>query len=105
MEDNLKNEAPKLFGLEKRNIYQVPEGFFQELEKDLRSKRTRKPGRLRKLKQWIELSAAAAIIGFLLVSGIKVMSEKEYVPVETDRTIYNINDGDMDGEPIVNSNY
>lgn len=104
MEDfNLKNEAPKLLSLKKKNIYQVPDGFFKELEKDIRSNCARKPGRLRKLKHWLELSAAAAIVILALFSGIKVMADKKYVPVETDRTIYNITDGDLDKDQTINS--
>lgn len=97
--------SPKLFRLPKRNVYQVPEGFFQELENDIRRKRARKPGRIKKLTHWLELSAAAAIMMLVLFSGIKVMADKKYVPVETDRTIYNITDGDMDGEQILKSNW
>ena len=104
MEDSkLRDEVPNLFRLQKRNIYQVPERFFQELENDIRSKHSRKPGRLAKLKHWLELSAAAAIVILVLFSGIKVVADKKYVPVETDRTIYNITDGDTDRKQVLNA--
>ncbi len=101
---NLKSEVSKLFNLEKKKVFKVPDGFFQKLEKDILNGRRGKSDKTRKIMQWMELSAAAAILGFLLFSGLKVISEKEYVPIETDRTMYNITDGDMDGEPIVNAN-
>ncbi|GIV33839.1 MAG: hypothetical protein KatS3mg031_1374 [Chitinophagales bacterium] len=87
--------------LPKKNIYQVPEGFFSQLETDIFKKLNRRPDRHKTLFRWMEYSAAAALLGFLLVSGLRMLTSKNYLPVETQRTIYNIADGDMDGEQIL----
>jgi hypothetical protein len=98
-EDSNFNDSSALFSLPKKNVYQVPQGFFADMEQDIRKKYPdSKRGVYRKMKRWARLSVAAAIISLIIFSGIKVFFHKDYVPVETDRTIYTIQDGDKDGE-------
>lgn len=103
MDDSkLKNEAPLLFSLRRKNIYQVPENFFSDMGNDFQKQcAERKPDRTKILRRQIELSVAAAVVGFIFFLGVKIIAGKEYLPVETDRAIYNINDGDADGDRTV----
>lgn len=98
-ESKLRKEAPFLFSLKKENVHTVPDGFFSELEKDVR--RTfpkRKRGIWIRMKRWTRVSVAAAIVLLIVFSGIKMVIDKQYVPAETIRTMYTVMDGDMDGE-------
>lgn len=94
-------EVPVISGLKKKNIYSVPEGFFNELEKDIRWKYPRTPGRFRKLRRWLRNSFVIVVLFFIVFSSVKIVSEKKYVPVETERSFYNISDGDAGREQLV----
>ncbi len=98
-ESKLRKEAPLLFSLKKENVHAVPEGFFPELEKDIRrAYPKRRKGMLIRMKRWAKVSVAAAIVLLIVFSGIKMVIDKQYVPAETIRTMYTVMDGDMDGE-------
>lgn len=98
-DSNLNNAAANLFGIPKKNVYRVPEGFFNELELDIRKKYPQpKRNIYRRLKRWAKLSVAAAVAAFLVFSGVKTILHKEYQPVETDRGIYTLQDGNQVGE-------
>lgn len=99
-EQKLKDEAPLLFGLKKRNIYQVPEGFSGQLEKDIRRKYPRSPRLRKRIGRWIKYSVATVVVLLSLLSSVKFIVEKKYVPVETERSFYNITDGDADREQL-----
>lgn len=88
-----------LFSLQKKNVHQVPDGFFQELETDIRVKYShRSTNSFRKITRFAQFSVAAAIILLVLFSGLKIFIHKEYMPVETIRTMYTVQDGDKNGE-------
>ena len=93
-----KNISP-LFSLPKKNVYRVPQGFFDELEFSIRRKYPqRKKGMLRRFRKVAQLSVAAAIAILIVFSGIKIFLHKDYLPVETIRMIYTVQDGDRDGQ-------
>jgi hypothetical protein len=95
----LNKESSALFSLPKKNVYEVPQDFFAEMERDIRRKYPDgKRAVYRKIRKWARLSIAAAIISLIIFSSIKVFFHKEYMPVETVRTIYTVEDGDRDGE-------
>lgn len=93
-----EKDAPLLFTLKKRNVYAVPDGFFQDLEKAIHTKYPSGNRRiLRRMKRWAKVSVVVLLLSIIFFSGAKIIFYKNYLPVETDRTIYNVLDGDRDG--------
>ncbi|MDZ4847329.1 MAG: hypothetical protein SH857_17485 [Chitinophagales bacterium] len=98
-DSNLDKQAPILFSLQKKNVHRVPQGFFQELETDIHVKYPKsRTTSFRKITRFAQFFVAAVLVLLVLFSGIKFFIHKEYMPLETIRTIYTVQDGDKDGE-------
>src|SRR5688500_9485427 len=98
-ESKLNGENAKLISLKKKSIYQVLEALVTEFTFDIRNKYTHQnKGLYRKIIRWAQLSVAAAIITLVLFSGIRVFVHKQYLPLETDRGIYTLQDGNLNKE-------
>lgn len=102
MEDRTRHgNLIRISELSRQNIYDVPVGFFDELETGIKKECAAKSKRFhpRQWKRWAELSLAASILIALTFSGAKLLF-KRYQPVETHRMIFTIADGDGDRETI-----
>ena len=66
-EKNITQEAPILFGIEKKNVFKVPENYFENLPSSLLEIASTKPQKVISLKQWLVYTtsiAAVLVVGF-----------------------------------------
>lgn len=67
-ESKIKEEAPLLFSLDKKNIHRVPDGFFDAMEGEIcKQVITKTTVRFERTKWWFEFSAAAVLVLGVLI--------------------------------------
>lgn len=78
LDKHIKEEAPILFGLKKRELLNTPEGYFEELPNQLLKIATQKTSKVVVLKKWLIYSASiAALVAFAFLSFEKFNHHKE----------------------------